>query len=107
MKNGIFQLFFSLLITTFSLIWVSEKLSVIIENEKSSYYETTEKSDTENQTEPKLKTPFINKIELLNLASFLLSDSKSNHTYYSFHIKEISFKNLTPPPEQDNNIPTA
>jgi len=100
MKNDIFKLFFSLLITTFSLIWISDKLSVIIENEKYSYYETTEKSDAENQTENKLKTQFINPIEFLNLAQFSLSDTKNNNTYYLFTIKEISFENLTPPPEQ-------
>lgn len=100
MKNGIFQLFFSLLITTFSLIWISDKLSVIMENEKYSYYETTEKSDAENQTENKLKTQFIDPIDFFNLAQFSLSDSKNNNTYYLFNIKEISFENLTPPPEQ-------
>ncbi len=100
MKNGAFQLFFSLLITTFSLIWISNKVSVIMENEKYGYYETTEKNDAENQTENKLKTQFIDPIELLNLAQFSLSNPKNNNTYYLFNIKEISFENLTPPPEQ-------
>jgi len=100
MKNAAFQLFFSLLITTFSLIWISDKLSVIMENERNGYYETTEKSDTENQTENKLKIQFIDSIELLNFAQFPLSDPKNSNTYYLYNIKEISFENLTPPPEQ-------
>ncbi len=100
MKNGVFQLLFLLLITTFSLIWISDKLSVIMENEKYGYYGTTEKSDSENQTENKSKTQFFNKIEFLNLAQFSQSDSGKNNTHYSFSVKEIYFKNLTPPPEQ-------
>jgi hypothetical protein len=100
MKNDIFQLFFLLLIATFSLIWISDKVSVIMENEKYDYFETTEKSDIENQTENKLKTQFVDSIELLNLTQLSLSHSKNNNTYYFFTIKETSFENLTPPPEQ-------
>lgn len=99
MRNGTFQLFFLLLITTFSIIWISEKLHVIIENEKYSYYETTEKSDTENQTENKLKTQFINKIDLLNFSRILILSTQKNNTFYIFKIKEASFENWTPPPE--------
>lgn len=99
MKNSALQLFFLLLITTFSFIWISDKLSVIIENEKISYYETTEKSDAENQTENKLKTQFINKIDLLNFSRISILSTKKNNTFYLFKIKEASFENWTPPPE--------
>ena len=99
MKNSTLQLFFLLLITTFSFIWISDKLSVIIENEKFSYYETTEKSDAENQTENKLKTQFINKIDLLNFSRISILSTQKNNTFYLFKIKEASFENWTPPPE--------
>jgi hypothetical protein len=99
MKNSALQLFFLLLITTFSFIWISDKLSVIIENEKFSYYETTEKSDAENQTENKLKTQFINKIDLLNFSRISILSTQKNNTFYLFKIKEASFENWTPPPE--------
>ena len=99
MKNSALQLFFLLLITTFSFIWISDKLSVIIENEKFSYYETTEKSDAENQTENKLKTQFINKIDLLNFSKISILSTQKNNTFYLFKIKEASFENWTPPPE--------
>ncbi|WP_281297127.1 hypothetical protein [Flavobacterium limnophilum] len=71
-----------------------------MENERYGYYETTEKNDAENQTENKLKIQLIDSIELLNLAQFSLSDPKNNNTYYLCKIKEISFENPTPPPEQ-------
>jgi hypothetical protein len=99
MKNSALQLIFLLLITTFSFIWISDKLSVIIENEKFSYYETTEKSDAENQTENKLKTQFINKIDLLNFSKISILSTQKNNTFYLFKIKEASFENWTPPPE--------
>lgn len=91
--------------TTFSLIWISEKLSVLIEKEKYGYYESTEKNDSENQTENKLKTLlFINQIEFLNLDHFLSSNSEKNNSFYSFNVKEFHFENLTPPPEKHNYI---
>ena len=99
MKDSALQLFFLLLITTFSFIWISDKLSVIMENEKYGYYETTEKNDAENQTENKLKTQFINKIDLLNFSRISILSTQKNNTFYLFKTKETSFKNRTPPPE--------
>ncbi|MNE63661.1 hypothetical protein D3C80_1590250 [compost metagenome] len=99
MKNNIFKLIFLLLVTAFSIIWVSDKLSVLIENEKYSFYGITENSDTENQTENKLKTQFIDQIELLHFSIFLPLSVKRNNTFYLFNIKEFSFENITPPPE--------
>ncbi|HEU4789016.1 MAG TPA: hypothetical protein VFS71_04965 [Flavobacterium sp.] len=104
MKNNLFNLFFSLVIVIFSLIWISDKLSMLIENEKYSYFETTEKGDAENQTESKLKILFINQIDHLNLVLFLSPNEKSNNSFYSFTVKEFCFKNLTPPPEKDNYV---
>ena len=99
MKNGVLKLFFIFLTTTFSLMWIGEELSVLVENEKYSYYETAEKNDTENQTENKLKTQFIHPIYHFNLALVLLSSKQKQSTYYLFKTKEFSFENHTPPPE--------
>lgn len=99
MKKGIYKLFFIFLITTFSLIWISDKLTVFLEYEKYSYYETDEKSGSENQTESKLKTLFINQIDLLNWLPLVLSTPQHNSSY-SFKIKEFCYENLTPPPEK-------
>lgn len=95
MKNGAIKLFLMLLISTFSLIWVSEKLSIVLEKEKYGFYEMAENSDTEN----KLKTQFLVEIELLNFSKFIVLSSQNNNTLYLFKIKEASFENLTPPPE--------
>ena len=99
MKNGAIKLFLMLLISTFSLIWMSEKLSIVLEKEKYGFHEMAENSDTENQTENKLKTQFFEEIELLNFSRFFISSTQKNNTFYLFKIKEASFENLTPPPE--------
>lgn len=77
------------------MFWISEKFAVFLENEKYSYFETTEKSETEN----KLKTLFINEIDLFDVDFFSLSNSQNINSFYSFKIKEFSFESLTPPPE--------
>lgn len=100
MKNGIVQLFFLVIISTFSLIWISDKVSVVLEKEKYGFHEMSEKSETENQTENKLKTRFFEEIELLNLSKFSILSSQKNPTFYLFKIKEPSFENRTPPPEK-------
>lgn len=99
MKNNIFKLFFLLLIVAFSIIWISDKLAVVIENGKYGFYEMAKNSDTENQTENKLKTQFLEEIELLNFSRFFISSTQKNNIFYQFKIKEASFENWTPPPE--------
>ncbi len=84
---------------TFSIIWISDKLSVFLEKEKYSYYETTEKNDSENQLEIKLKTLFVNQIDLLNLVQFSSSTAQNNNPFYSFNVEEFCFESHTPPPE--------
>lgn len=86
--------------TAFSLLWISDKLSVFLENEKYSFYETAEKSDAESETETKLKTLFFNQIDFMNLASKSLPDPQNNISFYSFNVKEFCFENLSPPPEK-------
>ena len=83
------------MIATFSLLWVSEKFAVLLEDEEYSYVETSEKGEIEN----KLKTLFISSFDLFELQNFPSSDSKNINSCYSFTIKEFSFESLTPPPE--------
>lgn len=83
------------MISTFSLFWISEKLTIFLENEKYSYFEGSEK----NEVEAKVKTLFIDQIELFDLDSFSLFDSQKINSFYSFNVVEFTFKNLTPPPE--------
>jgi hypothetical protein len=86
--------------TSFSLIWISEKLSMLyLESEKYSYFETTENSDTENVTENNLKTLFVNPINHSDLAPLSLFNSQNINSAYSFKVKEFCFECLTPPPE--------
>ncbi|MDR6843461.1 hypothetical protein J2W95_000141 [Flavobacterium granuli] len=78
---------------------------MLVENDEYGYFQTTEKGETENQTESKLKTLFINQIDHLNLALFLLPNIENKNSFYLFAVKEFYFKNLTPPPENDNYVP--
>lgn len=100
MINSRFNFLFSLITAIFSLIWISDKLFVLLENENYSYFETTEKESTEDKTESKLKTLFIDEIDHLNLYPFLLPNKNNNNSFYSFAIKEFCFENQTPPPEK-------
>lgn len=88
-----------LLTVAFSIIWISDKLAVVIENGKYGFYEMSEKSENENQTENKLKTQFLEEFELLNFSRVFISSTQKNKTFYQFKIKEASSENLTPPPE--------
>lgn len=100
MKNSVIKLFFMFLIATFSLIWISEKLSMLyLESEEYSYFESTENNDTENVTENKLKTLFVNQIDFSDLAPLSLSNSQNINSAYYFKVKEFCFECLTPPPE--------
>lgn len=99
MKKNAYKLFFLLLTVAFSITWISDKLTVVIEKEKYGFYEMAENNDTENQTENKLKNPFLENIELLKFSIFFTSSTQKNNTFYLFKTKETSFKNRTPPPE--------
>ena len=99
MKNKVFKLFFLLLTVAFSILWISDKLTVVIENEKYGFYEMTENSDAENQTENKLKTQFLEEFEHFNFSRFFISSTQKNNSFYLFKIKEASFENRTPPPK--------
>lgn len=98
MNSSLIKLLFLLVLATFSFIWISDQLAVIIEDKKCNFYELTEKSDSENKVENELKTQFINKIETFNCTeiSFL---KKTNNAAYLFKSKEFFSENLTPPPQ--------
>lgn len=85
--------------TSFSLIWIGDKVSVIIDNDEYGFYEFSEKSDSENKTENKLKTQFISEIEILNFAKITFLNPKKNNSLYLFKVKEFCSENHTPPPE--------
>lgn len=95
MKNSTIKLIFMFLITTFSLLWISEKLAVFLENEKYSYVETSENTEIES----KLKTLFMYPITLFDLDTFSSSKLQNINSSYFFNVKEFSFESLTPPPE--------
>ncbi|MFV8344312.1 hypothetical protein [Flavobacterium sp. XS2P39] len=98
MNNSLIKLLFLFVLATFSFIWISDQLAVIIEDEQYSFYELTEKSDGENKVENELKTQFINKIEALN-CTIILFLKKKNNTAYLFNSNEFFSENLTPPPQ--------
>ncbi len=85
--------------TTFSLIWIGDKVSIIIDNDESGFYEFSEKSDNENKTENKLKTQFINEIEIPNFGKIAFLNPKKNNSLYLFKVKEFCSEKYTPPPE--------
>jgi hypothetical protein len=95
MKNNAVKLIFMFLLSTFSLFWISEKVTILLEDEKHSYFEVSEK----NEVEGKVKTLFMDQIELFDLDSFSLFDSQKINSFYYFTVKKFSLKNLTPPPE--------
>jgi hypothetical protein len=72
---------------------------MIIENDKYDFSKTIEDGDTENQTENKSKTEFINEISVLDFTNFYFSNNQENTPFYLFKVKELSFENQTPPPE--------
>lgn len=99
MKNSPYKFHFLLLMTTFLSIWISDGLSVIIENDKYVFSKTIEDSDTENQTENKSETEFINEVAFLDFTNFCFLNTQENTPFYLFKIKAFSLKNQTPPPE--------
>ncbi|HBK83205.1 MAG TPA: hypothetical protein DDZ41_06345 [Flavobacterium sp.] len=99
MKNLVFKILYLILISTFSIIWICDnKLYVFLEEEKISLYETAEKSETQNESEIKLKTLFFSQVDFLDLISFY-SSVIQNNSLYTFIVKEFCFENHTPPPE--------
>lgn len=85
---------------TFSIIWISDKFSVFLENEKYGYCEVAEKNGIESENETKLKTLFFDQTDFFNWEPFSLTDSQNYTSFYSFNVKEFCFEDQTPPPEK-------
>lgn len=89
-----------LLFVAFSSLWLSDKLSML-SNENNQYlYEQTEKNAEENTLESKSKTLFLASIESINCFEYDSFESRKINSLDSFQIKEFVLQNLTPPPEQ-------
>jgi hypothetical protein len=93
------NLFLTLLISVYSLIWISDKLSLIIENEKYGFYKIVENSDPKNETENKINTEFLNEIALIIIENTNYSETKKESISYTFKIKEVCIEKTLPPPE--------
>lgn len=89
-----------LLFVAFSSLWISNALSMILNEENQDLYEQTEKSAEENTLESKSKTLFIGSIEIINCFEYDSFESRKINSLDSFQIKEFVLKNLTPPPKQ-------
>ena len=99
MKKININLFLTLLISAYSLIWISNKLSLIIENEKYGLYKIVENSDPKNETENKINTEFLNEIALIIIENTNYSETNKESISYTFKIKEVCIEKTLPPPE--------
>ena len=93
------KIFVLLAFLTFSIIWVSDKLSILIHEKQYDFYELTENNTEENNVESKLKLLFIDSIEIFNCFEFYSFNKKRINSFDSFVVKEFVHKDLTPPPE--------
>ena len=89
-----------LLFVAFSSFWISEKLSMLSNEQNRDLYEQTEKNTEENTLESKSKTLFLATIEIINCFEYDSFESRKINSLDSFQIKEFILQNLTPPPEQ-------
>jgi hypothetical protein len=89
-----------LLFVAFSCLWLSDKLSMLSNENNQDLYEQTEKNAEENTLESKSKTLFLASIESVNCFEYNSFESRKITSFDSFQIKEFVLQNLTPPPEQ-------
>lgn len=99
MKKINFNLFLSLLISTFALIWMSEKLALVIENEKYDFYKIVENNDAENKNENKIDAEYLNEIAILILENTNYTEIKKVSISHAFTIKEVFIEKTLPPPK--------
>ena len=85
-----------LLFVAFSSFWISEKLSMLSNEQNRDLYDQTE----ENTLESKSKTLFLATIEIINCFEYDSFESRKINSLDSFQIKEFVLQDLTPPPEQ-------
>ena len=88
-----------LLFVTFSSFWISDKFSMLSNENKYDLYEQSEKNSEENNLESKSKTLFIDTIESIACFEYYSFESKKINSFDLFNIKEFAMKNSTPPPE--------
>ncbi|MDD2673395.1 hypothetical protein [Flavobacterium petrolei] len=89
-----------LLFVSFSSLWLSDKLSMLSNENNQDLYEQTEKNAEENTLESKTNTLFLASIESINCFEYDSFESRKINSLDSFQIKEFVLQNLTPPPEQ-------
>lgn len=88
-----------ILFLTFSLIWVSDKLSILIHEKQYDFYELTGNNTEENNIESKLKLLFIDSTEIFNCFEYCSFNKNSINSFDLFVVKEFVLKNMNPPPE--------
>ena len=88
-----------LILLTFSLIWVSDKLSILIHEKQYDFYELAENNTEETNFESKLKLLFIDSIKLFNCFECYSFIKARISSFDLFVAKEFVLKNFTPPPE--------
>ena len=89
-----------LVFLTFSLIWTSDKLSMLIHEKQYDFYELAENNNTEENTiDSKLKLLFIDSIEIFNCFEHYSFNKSRINPIDLFVVKEFALKNFTPPPE--------
>jgi hypothetical protein len=103
MKNQLLKLILLALINITSCIWIGFGVYQVIENKKYDYSNFLEnengENQTENKTENKLIIEFINDITIFTLVSKDFFDTKKSFTYIVKDTKEVTLKNITPPPK--------
>lgn len=93
------KIFVLLVSLTFSIFWVSDKLSILIHEKQYDFYEQTENNTEENNVESKLKLLFIDSIEIFNCFEYYSLNKARIDSFDLFVVKEFALKNFTPPPE--------
>ena len=88
-----------LVFLTFSFVWVSDKLSMLLHEKQYDFYELTENNTDERNVESKLKLLFIDSIEILNYFEYYSINNNRINSFDLFIVKEFALKNFTPPPE--------
>lgn len=88
-----------LVFLTFSLVWVSDKFSILLHEKQYDFYELAENNTEENNVESKLKLLFTHSLEILNGFEYYAHNSTRINSFDLFIVKESVLKNPTPPPE--------
>jgi hypothetical protein len=103
MKNQLLKLILLALINITSCIWVGYVVNQIIENKKFVYSNSLENENsenkTENKTDNKLVIEFIYDNSIFKFVNRDFSETKKNFSYLVKKTKEVTLKNIPPPPK--------